>query len=170
MQRAYTTAPITAEQVDTAYLIVGRLAPLLGIECWRGYCDEILSGVGRSGRRQAIIVATNPLGYLQGLCVHSLARHPVQGAILDVSVFVVATAADELGVTAALLSALSSVAGRLDCATIRIRTEGSQRLRQHIDESGQNVSNHGIALMLDPRPLEEVPWAQSHGASLPVKT
>lgn len=170
MQRAYTTAPITAEQVDAAYLLVGRLAPLLDIACWRSYCDEVRTGAGKAGRRQAIIVAKNPLGYLQGLCVHAVARHPVQGAILDVPVFVVASAADEVGVTAALLCDLCSAAGRLDCAAIRLRIEGSQRLRRHIDESGRTVCNHGIALMLDPRPLEEVPWAQSQGDSLPVKT
>lgn len=170
MQRAYATAPITAEQVDAAYLLVGPLAPLADIERWRSYCEETRSGVGTATRHQEIVVATNPRGYLQGLCVHAVVRHPVQGAILDVPVFVVASAADEMGVAAALLCDLCVVAGRSDCAAIRICIEGSQRLHRHLDDNGRTVCDRRVALILDPRPLPEVPWAQSQGVGLPVKT
>lgn len=170
MQRSYTTAPITTEQVDAAYLLVGPLDPLLDLARWRSYCHEAQSGVGTATCRQQIVVATNPRGYLQGLCVHAVVTHPVQGAILDVPVFVVASAADEIGVAEALFCDLCAVAERRDCAAIRIRTAGSRRLHRHLDDRGRTVCDRRVALILDPRPLPEVPWAQSQGVGLPVKT
>lgn len=168
MQRAYTIARITTEQVDAAHLLVGALDPLLDIARWRSYCDEAASEAAAG--RQRIVVAANPRGYLQGLCVHAVVSHPVQGAILDVPVFVVASAADEIGVAEALFCDLCAAAERLDCAAIRIRTEGSQRLRRHLEDSGRTACERRVALILDARPLLEVPWAQSQGDGLPVKT
>jgi hypothetical protein len=170
MQRAYTTARIRTEQVDAAHLLVSPLDPLLDLVRWRSYCDEAASDGGTAARRQQIVVVANPRGYLQGLCVHAVVTHPVQGAILDVPVFVVASAADEIGVAEALFRELCIVAGRLNCAAIRIRTGGSQRLHRHIEDCGRIAWAGRVALILDPKPRQEAPWARSQGDGLPVKT
>jgi hypothetical protein len=170
MQSAYTTARIMTEQVDAAHLLVGPLAPQADIDCWRSYCEDVISGAGTAGGRHEIIVASNPRGHLQGLCVRAVVRHPVQGVILDVPVFVVASAADEMGVAAALLCDLRLAAGRLDCAAIRIRTEGSQRLHRHLENSGRTACDRPVALILDPRLSPRMPWAPPQGDGLPVKT
>jgi hypothetical protein len=170
MERAYKIAPITAAQVDAGYLLVSPLDRGLDVARWRSYCGEVASGPGAEVGRQQIVVATNPRGYVQGLCVHAVVKHPVQGAILDVPVFVVASAADELGVAAALFGELCAVAERLDCAAIRIRTESSHRLHHHLENSGRSACERRVALILDQRPLLEAPWAESQGDGLPVKT
>jgi hypothetical protein len=161
MERAYKIARITTGQVDAAHLLAGRLDPLLDIMRWRSYCDEAASEAGTAAGRQRIVVATNPRGYLQGLCVHAVVAHPVQGAILDVPVFVVASAADEIGIVEALFRDLCAVAERLDCAAIRIRTEGSRRLHCHLEESGRAACERRVALILDARPSLQAPWAQA---------
>ncbi|HEV7258394.1 MAG TPA: hypothetical protein VGN82_11480 [Bosea sp. (in: a-proteobacteria)] len=170
MERAYKIAPITTEQVDAGYLLVSPLDRRLDVARWRSYCEKATSELGTAVGRQQIVVATNPRGYLQGLCVHAVVKHLVQGAILDVPVFVVASAADEIGVAAALFGDLCALAERLDCAAIRIRTESSQRLHRHLESSGRSACERRVALILDQRPLLEAPWAQSQGDGLPVKT
>lgn len=170
MQRAYRIARITPEQVDAAYLLAGPLAPALDIDRWRGYCAPVLAGGPAAEGQHDIVVAANPRGYVQGLCVHMLARHGVHGPILDVPVFVVASAADEIGVAGALLHHLRTVAGRLDCAAIRIRTGGAERWHRKIDDHALTDGQPRIPLILDAAPSFDIPWARPQDVALPVKT
>jgi hypothetical protein len=170
IERAYTVGRITTEQIDAGFLLVSRLDPSLDGGRWRTYCNEVVSGAGPAVGRKQIVVATNPRGYLQGICVQAVVEHPVQGAMLDVSVFVVASAADEIGVAAALFGELCGIAERLDCSAIRIRMEGSPRLHRHLEDNCRTACERRVALILDQRPLLEAPWARPQGDRLPVKT
>ncbi len=166
---AYVTAPIAPAQVDTAYLLVRPLAPLLDISHWRAYCEPAPRH-GATGRKHGIVVALNARGYVLGLCVHAIAGHPVHGAILDVPVFVVASAADETGVADALVRDLRATAARLGCTAVRIATEGSPRLHRDLQDSHASISDTSIALILETGAASNVPWAPPQADGLPVKT
>jgi hypothetical protein len=163
MQAAYTIAGMKPEQVDAAYLLVEAVSPPPDIESWRAYCD---TPGGVAGARRDLRVATNPRGHVKGLCLCRQARHAVHGAILDVPVFVVASAADEPGVASAMVEDLCALAGRLDCAAVRIRTGAAARSFTRM-EAPRRIGG-GVALILDPSPMAEPPWPVAQG--LPVKT
>ncbi|MCZ8043862.1 MAG: hypothetical protein O9330_15440 [Beijerinckiaceae bacterium] len=154
MQGAYTIAGMTPDQVDAAGLLVGMMTPPPDLEGWRrdGGDAEV-----SAGRRQDVRVATNPRGYVQGLCLCRQARHVVHGAILDVPLFVVASAADGPGVASALVEDLCAIAGRLDCAAVRIRTGNSPRALHGMDRARRS-GGAGIAVILDSSPMGEPPW------------
>ncbi len=141
MQGAYTIAGMTPDQVAAAGLLVGMMKPPPDLEGWR----------------RDVRVATNPRGYVQGLCLCRQARHVVHGAILDVPLFVVASAADEPGVASALVEDLCAIAGRLDCAAVRIRTGNSPRALHGMDRARRS-GGAGIAVILDSSPMGEPPW------------
>lgn len=165
MQGAYTIAGMKPEQVDAAYLLVEAVNPPPDIESWRAYCGTpgAVTGAPRDLR-----VATNPRGHVKGLCLCRQARHAVHGSILDVPVFVVASAADEPGVASAMVEDLCALAGRLDCAAVRIRTGAASRSFSRLDAPRR--IRGGVALILDPSPMGEPPWPLAQGVALPVKT
>jgi hypothetical protein len=165
MQGAYTIGGMKPEQVDAAYLLVEAAGRPPDIESWRAYCD---TPGGAAGARRDLRVATNPRGHVKGLCLCQQARHAVHGAILDVPVFVVASAADEPGVASAMVDDLCALAGRLDCAAVRIRTGASARSFSRL-EAPRRVGG-GVALILDPSPMIEPAWPVAQGVALPVKT
>lgn len=153
MEGAYTIAGMKPEQVDAAYLLVEAVNLPPDIESWRAYCDA----AGRSaGAPPDLRVATNPRGHVKGLCLCRQARHAVHGAILDVPIFVVASAADEPGVASAMVDDLCALAGRLDCAAVRIRTGAAARSFLRL-QAPQRVGG-GVALILDPSPMIEPAW------------
>lgn len=166
MQGAYTIAGMTPAQVDAAYLLVENLSPLPDIESWRAYCEPAM---GAPERRGDLRVATNPRGHVKGFCQFRQARHMVHGAILDVPVFVVASAADEPGVASAMVDDLCAIAGRLDCAAVRIRSGAASRSLARLEPPRHCIAA-GVALIFDPSPLSEPPWPPSQGVGLPVKT
>ena len=168
MHGSYTVAPMTRETVDAAFLLVGALTPMLSIDRWRAYCEGS-DGMAGAAARPHVLVASNPRGHLQGLCVWTQARHAVHGGILDVPVFIVASAADEAGVAAALVGELCAIAARLDCAALRIRSEASPRLLAQF-QVPKRRDGRSVSLIIDASPLAEAPWGGAQDDSLPVKT
>lgn len=154
MQGAYTIAGMTPDQVDAADLLVGTMKPPPDLAGWRRDGSDAAVSAGRC---QDVRVATNPRGYVQGLCLCRQARHVVHGAILDVPLFVVASAADGPGVASALVADLCAIAGRLDCAAVRIRTGHSPRALHGMDRARRS-GGAGIAVILDSSPMGEPPW------------
>lgn len=169
MHGGYTVAPMTPETSDAAYLLVGALTPRLDIARWRTYCETADDRVADTQPRQQVRLAANPRGRVQGLCLWSQARHAVHGPILDVPIFIVASAADESGVAAALVADLCAIAGRLDCAAIRIRSEAAPRLLGEF-QAAKRRDGRNVALILDPAPFLEAPWGPPQADGLPVKT
>ncbi len=154
MQGAYTISGLTPDQVDAADLLVGTMKPPPDLAGWRRDGGDAAVSAGRC---QDVRVATNPRGYVQGLCLCRQARHVVHGAILDVPLFVVASAADGPGVASALVADLCAIAGRLDCAAVRIRTGHSPRALHGMDRARRS-GGAGIAVILDSSPMGEPPW------------
>src|SRR5258707_832393 len=148
MQPTYKVGRITARQVERAYLLVNRIAPTLDLDAWRASCGEVLSRKDRQTNQDDIIVATNPLGYVQGLCIIAVRQHIVYGRILDVSFLVVASAADEAGVASDLLLHLKALARSDACEGIRIWTPGREDWSQSPDKRELDRSSPGMLIVL----------------------
>ncbi len=84
---------------------------------------------------RAFSSSTNPPGYIQGLCAAAARQHPAHGRILDVPMWVAASAADETGIVLCLLDHLRLVAGTQQCNRIRLAAPGSESLALVLQES-----------------------------------
>jgi hypothetical protein len=156
MQPTYKVSRISPRQIDSAYLLASLAAPRLDLDGWRAFCRDALGdGVRRTGQED-IIVAANPAGYVQGLCVSAVRRHLAYGYILDVSVFVVASAADEAGVAVDLLRHVKAVARTEGCSGLHIWTRGPDNWSQHLGDEGIDRSEQGAVMILEPAPFIHV--------------
>ncbi len=171
MQPAYTIARILPEQIDAASLLADRAVPALDMEIWRSYCELTLSGrPAPDGRLHEIVVAQAPLGHLRGLCVHRLALNLVHGTVLDTPVFVVASAADEIGVATVLLQHLCAAAERLDCAAMRLPAGCAARWLRGSDSRATIERRYRLPVILDAATPFDAPWAPAQRDGLPVNT
>lgn len=149
MHSTYRVGRITSGQIDAAYLLVNLVAPTLEPEVWRTSCLDTIKRKDRKTDQDEIVVAVNPLGYIQGLCVYAIRRHPAHGRILDVSIFVVTSAADEAGVAIDLLGYLRQRARLEACVVIRIWTLGRDNWSRHLKQTEIDRSDHGVLMILD---------------------
>ncbi|POR47128.1 hypothetical protein [Bosea psychrotolerans] len=155
MQPTYKIGQIADEEIDRAYLLVGLVAPRLALEEWRALCFDALTRKRLAIAQDDIVVAVNPVGYVQGVCVYAVRKHPSHDRILDVSIFVVTSAADEAGVASELLDHLRVLARREACQAIRIWTLGQDNWNRHLREGEINRSDHGVLVLLDaPRAVQ----------------
>jgi hypothetical protein len=171
MQPTYKIGRITAAQIDRAYLLVNPVAPRLDLDEWRALCRDVLIRKRQAIDQDDIVVAVNPVGYVQGLCTHVVRKHPFHGRILDVSIFVVTSAADEAGIAADLLDYLKGLARQEACSAIRIWTLGQDNWSRHLSDREISRPDHGVLMILDPNlPLEADSRPSSQESGFPVKT
>lgn len=147
MQPTYRIGRITAAQVDRAYLLVHRIAPKLDLDEWRAFCRDILAQKRQAIDRDDLATAVNPAGYVQGLCSHAVRKHPFHGRILDVSIFVVTSAADEAGIAGSLLEHLKDLARQDDCSAIRIWTLGQDDGSRPLRDRQIDQPDHGVLMI-----------------------
>ena len=120
MVKAYKIGPVADEQVDSAFLLARLSVPALDLEDWRVLCGRV-TGAGSD----EVTVAVNGRGYVQGLAV----SRGSPDRVLDVSSFVVVSAADEPGVGLELFRYLRARANGLGCRAIHLRlSDQSERL------------------------------------------
>ncbi len=167
MSATYGVGRISADQIDQAYSLVTLVAPMLGLDAWRALCRNIVSRVTHRPDLDNVIIAINPRGYVQGLCVTAVRNHAVHGPILDVPIMVIASAADEAGVAAEMLAYLKMLGRSEGCASMRIWTsEGENRTRQLSDREVRPW-DHGVLVQLAPKASHEPPEPRQ---DFPVKT
>jgi hypothetical protein len=149
MQPIYKVGRIARRQIDPAYLLLRPVVPKLDLASWRAFCQEMLVSESRPADQDDIVVAANPVGYVQGLCLCAVRGHLLHGRILDVSIFVVASAADAPGVANDLLGYLRTLAKGEACGAIRVWTLWQDNWRR--DLGGQDISwrDQGVQIILD---------------------
>ena len=152
MQPTYKVSRISSRQVDPAYLLASLAAPALDLDGWRAFCRDVISAGSRRSGQDEIIVAANPAGYVQGLCVSAARWHLAYGRILDVSVFVVSSAADEAGVAIDLLRHAKALARAEGCSGIRIWTREPDNWSRYLGNHAVDRSEHGALMILEPGP------------------
>ena len=69
MLRTYRVAPIGPNQIDRVFPLVETVEPSLDLAAWRARCGEAVSRRYPGAGGDKIIVATDSLGYVQGLSV-----------------------------------------------------------------------------------------------------
>lgn len=155
MQPTYKVDRIRAGQIDAAFLLVQPVAPAFDLDEWRSFCRESLAHGFHPAGKDDIVVATNRPGYVQGVSVGAVRRHPVHGRILDVSLFVVMSAADEAGVAGELGRYLKALARSEACGAIRIGAAGSDNWIRHLGEDERLQADPGLLVPLGSgRPAE----------------
>ncbi len=172
MNRTYKIGRISADRIDQAYLLIDRFAPALDIEAWRTFCCDVMKRDSHQLDVDNVVIATNPLDYVQGLCITAL-RGRAEDRILDVPVFVVTSAADAAGVAADMLAYLKNVGRAEACGGIRIWTLGKDNWTRHLSESEIRRWDHGAMMILEPNaplPAETGAFQILHEFGFPVKT
>lgn len=149
MQSTYKVEQIAPARIQPAYLLVNRIAPALSLEQWRASCLDVIHRKDRHSDLEDIAVATNPLGYVQGLCVSAVRRHLIYGRILDVSVLAAASAADEAGVAEDILRYLRARAKAETCEAIRIWMLGQENWIPDFDHVEIDCAHHHALIMRD---------------------
>ncbi|MCX5514644.1 hypothetical protein C3941_16195 [Kaistia algarum] len=134
MAQAYEIGPIEDEQVDSAYLLARLAVPTLELDGWRDRCRQ-------SPGREAddILVASNPRGYVQGLAISAVTLERLGALVLDISSFVVVSAADGPGVGVELFDHLALRAKRAGCASIRVHLLDRSERQLSVDATRQEI-------------------------------
>ncbi|WP_158801548.1 hypothetical protein [Acidisoma sp. L85] len=149
MPVTYNVGRIAREQIDPAYLLVHPLVPKLDLENWRALCEERLVSSFHGDDQDDIVVAVNPVGYVQGLCLCAVRRHLLHDRMLDVSFFVITSVADEAGVATDLLRHLKALAKREACDTIRVWTLWQDRCMPDLGDLEIDRRDHGLVIILN---------------------
>jgi hypothetical protein len=143
----YSVKPIPREAVDRSYPLMKAVAPALGLREWRQFCQNNASpqsGREQGGEREEAIVATNAQGYVRGLCIYTIREHWFYGRLLDVPIFVVASAADATGVGAELLQFLQTTRDNASCSGVRFWAMDGESWGRRLNEDDIHKTDHGI--------------------------
>jgi hypothetical protein len=120
MSGIYTVEPIAGAEIRQALPLLYGLGSQIDCERWRAFCERR----DPAADRQTVLVARTEDGYLRGLCAYTVLGHLEYGTIIEVPVFVIASAADPDGVADQLLDVLTSLSRQAACTGILISGEG----------------------------------------------
>jgi hypothetical protein len=142
----YSVKPISREAVDRTYPLMRAVAPALGLHEWSHFCQNIVSpprSREHAGAREEAIVAIDARGYVKGLCIYSIRDHWFYGRLLDVPIFIVASAADATGVGAELLQFLQTTRDDAGCAGVRFWAMGGESWDRRLNKDDIRRTDHG---------------------------
>lgn len=120
MAATYSVGPIQRRQVDRAYRLIEAAGYELDLAGWRELCAATFARTSLSPPCQRITTVENARGYIAGLCVAHTSHDDLYGRLLDVPVFVVTSAGDTPGASAALLGYLTKTARNRQCGFMRV--------------------------------------------------
>jgi hypothetical protein len=148
MSLAYATRPITEDQIDLAYMLVDAAGHDLKLADWRSFCNRVIEWRGATGLHDDVIVAADADGHVKGLFVSEMIQSLLFGRVLDVPVFITASAGDEDGVVIELLEAAKVKAREANCSDIRIWTQGGESWLRATDKAPVAARYRGVQLKL----------------------
>ena len=148
MSYAYSTRPIMEEQIDLAYLLVEASGREVSPADWRAFCNRVIEWRGATGLHDDVIVATDAGGHVKGLFVTELIQSLLFGRVLDVPMFITASAGDEDGIILDLFQAAKVKAGEANCSDIRIWTQGGESWVRVTHDSPAACRYKGVQLKL----------------------
>lgn len=126
MAHAYSTRAITEDQIDLAYMLVEASGRGLTRADWAAFCRRVIEWRGAAGLHDDVVVATDAEGHVKGLFIAEMVQSLLFGRVLDVPLFITASAGDEDGVILDLLAAVRAKARAAKCSDIRIWTLGGE--------------------------------------------
>ncbi|WP_116402147.1 hypothetical protein [Methylovirgula sp. 4M-Z18] len=121
MHNSYAIEFISPRTVDGAYPLAKVIVPSLQHFEWQEFCQSHGSSNTPcdADENEQIIVALNARAYVKGLCIYAVKTHLTYRRVLDVPLFVIASAADKVGVGAALIDFLKAKCSQSGCSGIR---------------------------------------------------
>ena len=130
---AYTVKRITPKQSLRSYALVRLIDPSIGVDDWLRYVRAVLMRRRlKAPPGDDIVVAADALGYVRGLALTLERSDPDCGRVLDVPVFLVASAVDERGVREELLRHLRDKGLASGCQCVRLLTRTPRSLRNQL--------------------------------------
>jgi hypothetical protein len=140
MTGTYVIAALRPDQIARAYPLIQAAVPTLDMVAWQRMASDAI-------RHEEILVAANPRGYIQGLCIYRPSDHPVVGPLLDVIFLIVTSAADEHGVARTLFASIRSRAKELRCAQIRFWNQNAGNWEQMHNVGRFHRLDHGLMML-----------------------
>jgi hypothetical protein len=138
----YVIRPISSKTIDQAYPLAKVLEPSLTRREWRELC--LAQNPLALREAEKVIIALNARGYVKGLCVYCVRDHPTYGRLLDIPLFIVASAADAEGAAEDFLNFLRKVCDASVCSGIRFWTLSPDAWRRRFDPEEIGRSDHGL--------------------------
>jgi hypothetical protein len=163
----YTIGAMTRGAIDRAYALLRAVGSPPNLAEWRDFCHAIVSNpidddsvVGR----ERIVIARNSKEYVRGLCIYCVRDHWFYGRLLDVPIFIVASAADAEGITIELLRFLQETSLEHMCMGARFWTMDANVWNRRRSEKDVLGNDHGIFLPITDgiAKVEDVRTAWTH--------
>jgi hypothetical protein len=148
MSRAYSTRPITEDQIDLAFMLVEAAGREVKRAEWVSFCNRIIEWRGATGLYDDVIIAADADGHVKGLFVSEMIQSLLFGRVLDVPMFITASAGDEDGVVLELLQAAKVKAREANCGDIRIWAQGGESWIRATDDAPVASQYRGVQLRL----------------------
>jgi hypothetical protein len=148
MPHAYSTRPIVQDQIDLAFMLVEAAGHDVTQADWVSFCNRVIEWRGASGLHDDVIVAADADGHVKGLLVSEMIQSLLFGRVLDVPMFITASAGDEDGVVLELLEAAKAKAREANCSDIRIWTQGGESWMRATDNAPAAAHYKGVQLKL----------------------
>ncbi len=148
MSRTYVVEPIGPETIARAYPLVRAVVADVAEHEWEQITRP--DDVGRirpaTDEREEVIVARNAEGYVKGLCMYAVRDHATYGRLIDVPLFIIASAADAEGVAAVLIHFLRAKCDQSVCSGIRFWTLDREAWAHRLSPNHIARSDHGLFL------------------------
>jgi hypothetical protein len=126
MSSAYTVRPITEGQIDLAYILIDASGKAVPEFNWRTFCRGVIAGRGKADADSEVHVALDGEGHVRGLCVTEIIDSPLFGRMVQVPLFLTASAGDEDGVIVELVNVARMLGRDAGCTDIRIWAAGGK--------------------------------------------
>ncbi|MQT12208.1 hypothetical protein [Segnochrobactrum spirostomi] len=153
MNKSYAVSPLSEDKVDRAFPLIRSLEPDLDLDAWRRFCREGFEETGHNGIAGTVFVASNPRGYLQGLCVAALPEEAREGPasqarVLEVPIFIAASAADRDGVAAEMMEFLEAYGRDKVCGGIHIWPLDRDTWKRLVEHAPPPAAAAGVTIPL----------------------
>jgi hypothetical protein len=149
MPGAYTIAQISTEEIDVTYPLIRNVEQSLEQADWREICEGIIQRRTNLASGNNIATATNPTGYVRGICMFRVKNHKRYGHLLDVPIFVAVSAGDVGGVSEAMLDHLRTLAHNQKCRMIRVWALGNDNWSRSLRKGEFDRWDHGLLMPIE---------------------
>jgi hypothetical protein len=124
MTKAFSTSPLTADQIALLFPLVSAVVPQIDLAHWRSFARPLAEDMAPP--RSGAICLRNAAGYACGLLSYRVERDLRHGSVLAVDFFVALDLVSDEGTTHALLEAAEAKAMELHCSAMRICSHVTQ--------------------------------------------
>lgn len=108
----YVVGPIGEDKALRAFVLVQSVAPKMTARIWQSITNAV--------ETWQTLTVTDRAGYIRGIAVFTIGRHPILGSLCDIPILVVGSAANEREIASHLFNGLKLEAVAHACTLMRI--------------------------------------------------